>query len=632
MDIKWTFPSNNYGVHSGISDSGIESFKTKPIASLAREVCQNSLDAGIKLGKVRIEFDMFTIKRSDFPNVDEFSNILTQCVKSWKSEKNQKTVNILKKAKSEIEKPELTFLRISDFNTTGLRGSDKQRDSEWHNLVKSSGSSDKSGTTGGSFGIGKNATFVCSEFRTVFYSTLDIDGKQAYQGVAKLVSFNLNDPEQPTLESQGTGYFGLTDKLMPIKECISLQENYHRTEPGTDIFIAGYKAEFIPNWENLILKEVLDNYFYALHQGTLEIKISDILVNKQTLKSVYEKYSANLNPSTRDYFNVLYSDLTVWETVDFKEYGNIKSGFLIGGSELQRKVAMIRYPWMKIKDQDRVYEGIPFAGILIIEGEELNSHLRRLENPTHTKWDPEQIDNDPSFKSVAKSIIKDLKNYLVDRLLEIAGNQSGEAFELEATADLIPLEEEDQNSKQSDVETLQPGIKEVEIKKQKKIKSTSGKEPAGDSEVFDAALGSFIEGEGVGIPEHGNGKQGISPAGGDKQAAITDGDTLINQPIAVTTEFAKFMCVNKKDKHFRVLFKPQFSAENCILTLNKLDEQNVRVPVRLIKAFQSDVKLETKGNKILGFKSVKEKIHSIDFIVNEPDYFSLEVQLHGSQL
>ena len=44
---KWNFPSNNYGQILGIADSGVETFKGTPIKSLAREICQNSLDASL---------------------------------------------------------------------------------------------------------------------------------------------------------------------------------------------------------------------------------------------------------------------------------------------------------------------------------------------------------------------------------------------------------------------------------------------------------------------------------------------------------------------------------------------------------------------------------------------------------
>ena len=66
---KWNFPSNNYGQIFGISDSGVETFKGNPIKSLAREICQNSLDATLENGKpTRIGFKTFEISPDKIPD------------------------------------------------------------------------------------------------------------------------------------------------------------------------------------------------------------------------------------------------------------------------------------------------------------------------------------------------------------------------------------------------------------------------------------------------------------------------------------------------------------------------------------------------------------------------------------
>ena len=41
----WYFPSNDHGENKGINDSGVATFRGTPLKSLARERCQNSLDA-----------------------------------------------------------------------------------------------------------------------------------------------------------------------------------------------------------------------------------------------------------------------------------------------------------------------------------------------------------------------------------------------------------------------------------------------------------------------------------------------------------------------------------------------------------------------------------------------------------
>ena len=62
---KWNFPTNNYWQIFGIADSGVETFKGTPIKSLAREICQNSIDANQHNGKpTRIEFELFEIQQN----------------------------------------------------------------------------------------------------------------------------------------------------------------------------------------------------------------------------------------------------------------------------------------------------------------------------------------------------------------------------------------------------------------------------------------------------------------------------------------------------------------------------------------------------------------------------------------
>lgn len=81
----------------------------------------------------------------------------------WNDGNNQKTTRFFDKAIDVFNQDFIDVLRISDFNTTGLTGSDKDYNSAWQNLVKSSGVSNKGGTSGGSFGIGKSAPFACSD-------------------------------------------------------------------------------------------------------------------------------------------------------------------------------------------------------------------------------------------------------------------------------------------------------------------------------------------------------------------------------------------------------------------------------------------------------------------------------------
>ena len=45
--ISWNFPGNQDGQIKGVADAGIENFNGTELSSLARENCQNSLDAAL---------------------------------------------------------------------------------------------------------------------------------------------------------------------------------------------------------------------------------------------------------------------------------------------------------------------------------------------------------------------------------------------------------------------------------------------------------------------------------------------------------------------------------------------------------------------------------------------------------
>ena len=60
----WFFPSIGYGEMEGFSNPGLEMFKGEPIRAMAREICQNSLDAVRNPNKpVLVEFERLFIKQ-----------------------------------------------------------------------------------------------------------------------------------------------------------------------------------------------------------------------------------------------------------------------------------------------------------------------------------------------------------------------------------------------------------------------------------------------------------------------------------------------------------------------------------------------------------------------------------------
>ena len=65
MELQWYFPDNGNGMEFGLETGDIDIFKKDPIGSLAREICQNSIDANRGTGATKIEFKPFKVKRED---------------------------------------------------------------------------------------------------------------------------------------------------------------------------------------------------------------------------------------------------------------------------------------------------------------------------------------------------------------------------------------------------------------------------------------------------------------------------------------------------------------------------------------------------------------------------------------
>src|SRR5205823_1637122 len=126
-------------------------------------------------------------------------------------------------------------LRIGDYNTTGVLGSDTERSKNWYNLIRCAGSSSKGGGEGGSFGIGKNAPFAASLLRTVLYSTFNADDENVFQGVATLVSHN--HPAGGI--SQPTGFLGRRSGAS-VRTMPQIPVKFRRLQHGTDVIVLGF--------------------------------------------------------------------------------------------------------------------------------------------------------------------------------------------------------------------------------------------------------------------------------------------------------------------------------------------------------------------------------------------------------
>lgn len=435
--LGWYFAKNEGGEERGLNDSGIETFKTNPYACLAREIIQNSLDARAtpltdrddpRMSRisdnnpVEVTFNLESLDVDELPQFSAISDVFKACSQYWP---NDETRAFCTQATQLLDHGTLDLLRISDFNTTGVRGSDKDRTHHrgWHSLVRSSGSSAKSEQQGGSFGIGKSAPFAMSALRTVFYSTRTTEGTVSFVGVSRLMAY---EDRRGSLR-QSVGYYGV-DKGASVVGARSIPRRFLRKTVGTDVCVLGFKGR--GRWKKEIRKAVIEHFWPALASGELVVKLSDEIISKERLPELMELES----PGTIGYLECLTSPETRHFTRELPSIGKVHL-FLLTGENYPCRVAMIRNTGMVIYHHP-VDSWVRYSGVFVCENAEGSGILRKMEPPRHNKWET----NRPKL-GYGKQTLNEIKAFLNECVKSLASVETGSVDTLREIAQFLPDDE-----------------------------------------------------------------------------------------------------------------------------------------------------------------------------------------------
>lgn len=629
---KWNFPSNNDSQIFGIGDSGIETFKGTPIKSLAREICQNSLDAHRNNGEpTKVEIKLFDIETEKIPDIESLKDAFVRSLAFWSIQRSDKAKSFFKKAIEVAKAPRISCLRISDFNTTGLIGSREKYNSPWCNLTKSTGASDKSGSNGGSFGIGKFAPFACSAFRTVFYSTSDVNSIRAYQGISRLTSFENKHGDI----TQGMGFYG-NDRNSPVYEQYFMDPNFTRdaTDFGTDIYILAFTGE--EDWKDKMIASILDGFLYAVFTGALVVDVDGIIVSKDTLPSLVVSHKNYFQEHAEEYYQTLLDTKSARSfemdiTDDPETAGHLTLKMMIV-PEYHRRVAMVRQTGMKIKDKKGISGLIPFAGVLFIEGEALNTYLRSLENPQHLEWEIERSDD----KQKAKLLLQRLSRFIRQSLDEMKNDDSEEAID-PTVGEYLSDNENMNESNQEKTENITDTIKDIKIKVTTTNPKPSGTEtgPDGTTEIDDPT-GEIVVPDVPGTG--GSGSQQSGGGGGDgggKNPGDGGGDIPVDHRKSLSSIMpakVRSMMKNKNNGEYAIVFTPTVSAENGVLELYmSAESQNYAATILEAKCDRCPDAV-VSGNKISNLTFTAQEALKFDIRLDYSDYCSLEVKAHGNKI
>ena len=426
---KWCFPSRDNGTVEGFSNPGLAWFKGDPLQALAREICQNSLDAVNDDKKpVKVEFKREYIPTLNFPGTSELLSIIKKCGEYWKSSHNEAIDGFIAKASKILRGDKIFVLRISDFNTIGLQGAfDTENITPWVGLVKSTGVNVKSSdTAAGSYGIGKAAAFVNSDLQTVFYRTKDLENINAAQGVANLMAFIDESYGDADPIRRATGFYGNSSKNLPVEKMEQLDAIYKRTAVGTDLFIPGFHwvTSGSKSWVEIMIGEILENFLMSIYNNQLMVQIENETIDKYHLKTVIAR---NQKSAKNAYcFNKILNaepNDVVESSLDFHGLGSLKLRLLYA-ADMNKKILIVRNSGMKIAEIKGLPKGISYTGILELQGTGLNKFFRKMENPQHNSWDPQRHDNPDMAKRYKKEVEDWVKETICKKLEETSGEEA----------------------------------------------------------------------------------------------------------------------------------------------------------------------------------------------------------------
>lgn len=375
MNICWNFPGNQDGQIKGVADAGIENFNGTELSSLARENCQNSLDAALDDNnpEVLVEFERYFVHDNQIPGIEEYRKILSKCKNFWDASKSEKAKTFLKRAVEQANHESGFMLRISDYNTTGLSDPYIEPGDQfnfsfdgWNALIKIDGGANKGDDKAGAFGIGKSAPFSNSYYRLVFYRTFNQKHERAAQGISRLMSYR-----EGTSMTSGIGYYGNPDGNNPVESIEELDALNTRTEIGTDVFIYGFKAA--NDWDVEITAALLDSFLMSFYNGQLRVKVQEREINAATLKGHMERIHNERPGATKgtygNYLALTRTEGVYTYTKDFHGMGTLELRILVDPNEkLDRKVLIVRKAGMKLFRLGNISKLVPFTGILELKG------------------------------------------------------------------------------------------------------------------------------------------------------------------------------------------------------------------------------------------------------------------------
>lgn len=439
--------------------------------AVVRESHQNSLDAGSTGELVRTRI---SVQDADPKNAAFFRELFAPLVPHLKA-------CGARFLPSDIGMPRI--LVVEDFGTSGLTGAwDASDDLNFSDFWRRFGNSHKSGSSGGSWGLGKLAYPATSMSRTFFGVTIRKgDDQPLLMGQTVLQHHDVD-----SVRFVPFGFYSTLDEeglQLPILdrdfiEQFSQAVGFARTtEPGLSIAVPFVPTELT---ETALIPALLRNYFFPILTGRLEIEIGDVVIARDTFSAVVKQYGGEefadgaLERFIRSLHETLQADAPAAEFPENWIYGKVDDALSpetvvalrtkLGAGEIvhvrvplkvkaansKHKIGAVDIA-LRLGEEGQKPRGLFVRNAITINGEAKKQYrdkpafaalvasdgvpaqvLRASENPAHTDWNPraqklgEYWDVDDAAKRIRQ--ITRLPRQLCDLLIQAAEQRDDNAL------------------------------------------------------------------------------------------------------------------------------------------------------------------------------------------------------------
>lgn len=437
----------------GPNNAAEEHFSATPYPSLIRESIQNSLDVVLDSSKpVRMKFEFGKLRSSTFEAFYELREHIKGVIELYGDKAKPMYENMLNKFNNTFNnQTHIGYIKVSDFNTKGMAYDfNAPENSPFFAFVRAEGLTVKSDeSSGGSFGFGKAAYFAMSPIHTFLVSTMTEDHKTYFEGAANLCTHYYTDENGNRVKYQDYGYYDNQGGKCPASLSTDIPTKFYRDEIGTDIYIMGVdisdEEQRAANEE--MIKATLRHFWLAIYDGRLEVQISNVIINKDSLDELMSKlFTTTIDRTKKDgdynprpYYEAVKNSGSscnyILVTDILQNLGHV-SLFVWKNKEAKDSIVYMRKQRMFIYRSRQYTSNCGFYAVFVCTDDRGNKLLKSIEDPSHRKW--EENKNKPW----GKIITKEISDFISNTIQDLFSSERGGALGITGLEDYLFVPEE----------------------------------------------------------------------------------------------------------------------------------------------------------------------------------------------